>query len=154
MTLSIEEIEKYRDDGVLAGHCICTPPLGLIIQGVTLYYSEWERSLDRPVTDAMAAVWLAGLGSFLSRVHLETRSPPQQPSPPPPAEPRIKRLTSLRELALLLKMDRSAARRYVLKLGVAPVKARTSASGFQEALVFTEDQVRQIVEARRTDGYC
>jgi hypothetical protein len=71
MTLSIEEIEKYKDDGVLAGHCICTPPLGLIIQGVTFYYSEWERGLDRPVTDAMATAWLAGVSSFLGGIYLE-----------------------------------------------------------------------------------
>jgi len=71
MTLSIHEIAKYKNDGVVAGHCICTPPLGLIVQGVTFYYSEWERSLDHPVTDAMASAWLSGGSSFLSGIYLE-----------------------------------------------------------------------------------
>lgn len=63
-------------------------------------------------------------------------------------------MTTLRELAVLLKMDRSAARRYVLRLGLNPQQARTSDSGYQLALVFTPEQVREIVEARRADGYC
>lgn len=54
----------------------------------------------------------------------------------------------------MIKMDRSAARRYVLRLGIEPKRARTASSGYQEALVFTPDQVRQIVEARTADGYC
>lgn len=64
------------------------------------------------------------------------------------------KLTTLKELAELLKMDRSSARRYVMRLGYVPKRARTASSGFQTALVFTADQVRQIVEARTTDGYC
>jgi len=78
----------------------------------------------------------------------------------PPATPRVRveqsvpRLTTLKELAERIKMDRSAARRYVLRLGVEPKRARTASSGYQEALAFTPDQVRQIVEARTADGYC
>ncbi|WP_345956564.1 hypothetical protein Q9323_03090 [Pseudomonas fulva] len=64
------------------------------------------------------------------------------------------RLTTMKELAELLKMDRSAARRYVMRLGYEPKRARTASSGFQTALVFDQDQVRQIVEARQADGYC
>lgn len=64
------------------------------------------------------------------------------------------KLTTLKELAELIKMDRSAARRYVLRLGFEPKRARTASSGYQEALTFTPDQVRQIVEARSADGYC
>lgn len=62
--------------------------------------------------------------------------------------------TSLRQLAEMLNMDRSAARRYVLRLGFEPKQARTRDSGYQMALVFTPEQVREIVEARRADGYC
>ena len=64
------------------------------------------------------------------------------------------KLTTLKELAERIKMDRSAARRYVLRLGVEPKRARTASSGYQEALAFTPHQVRQIVEARTADGYC
>lgn len=63
-------------------------------------------------------------------------------------------LTTMKELAERLKMDRSAARRYVMRLGYEPKRARTASSGFQTALVFDQDQVRQIVEARQADGYC
>jgi hypothetical protein len=66
----------------------------------------------------------------------------------------IAKLTPLKELAEMIKMDRSAARRYVLRLGFIPLRARTATSGYQTALVFTQAQVQQIVDARRTDGYC
>lgn len=64
------------------------------------------------------------------------------------------KLTTLKELADKIKMDRSAARRYVMRLGFEPKRARTASSGFQAALVFTRDQVSQIVKARTADGYC
>ncbi len=64
------------------------------------------------------------------------------------------KMTTLKELADLIKMDRSAARRYVLRLGIEPKRGRTASSGFQAALVFTPEQVNQIVEAREADGYC
>lgn len=64
------------------------------------------------------------------------------------------KLTTLKELADKIKMDRSAARRYVMRLGFEPKRARTASSGFQSALVFTPDQVSQIVKARTQDGYC
>ena len=64
------------------------------------------------------------------------------------------KLTTLKELADKIKMDRSAARRYVMRLGFEPKRARTASSGFQSALVFTPDQVSQIVKARTADGYC
>ncbi|MFJ2456421.1 hypothetical protein ACIOWK_32760 [Pseudomonas protegens] len=71
-----------------------------------------------------------------------------------PAEPAPAKLTTLKELAEIIKMDRSAARRYVMRLGFVPKRARTASSGYQEALVFTQDQVGQIVKARTADGYC
>ncbi|MCE0933427.1 hypothetical protein [Pseudomonas monteilii] len=71
----------------------------------------------------------------------------------PAITPAPAKLTTMKELAELLKMDRSAARRYVMRLGHVPKRARTASSGFQTALVFDHDQVRQIVEARRADGY-
>lgn len=63
-------------------------------------------------------------------------------------------LVTLRELAGELNMDRSAARRYVLRLGHKPMRARTAESGYQQALVFTREQADAIVAARRADGYC
>lgn len=162
MSLSAEEIEKYHYDGVLAGHCICTPPLGTIIQELTFNYSLWIGGLDRPATDAMVAVWLHGVSHFLVGAYA-----PEQPrfSPHKPdakvevvvavkPEPVLPKLTPLKDLAEMLKMDRSAARRYVLRLGIRPTRARTNTSGFQTALVFTPEQVRRAVDARREDGYC
>ena len=64
------------------------------------------------------------------------------------------KLTTIKELAEAIKMDRSAARRYVLRLGFKPKRGRTASSGFQTALVFTPEQVSQVVEARSADGYC
>ena len=69
------------------------------------------------------------------------------------AEKMPSKLTTLKELAERLKMDRSAARRYVMRLGFEPKRARTASSGYQSALVFTPDQVSQIVTARTADGY-
>ncbi|MEC4024571.1 hypothetical protein [Pseudomonas fulva] len=77
----------------------------------------------------------------------------QQAAPGVRTECARPRLTTMKELAELLKMDRSAARRYVMRLGYEPKRARTASSGFQTALVFDHDQVSQIVEARRADGY-
>lgn len=78
----------------------------------------------------------------------------QAVAPSHPAEATPAKLTTIKELAELIKMDRSAARRYVMRLGYVPKRARTASSGYQTALVFTTDQVRQIVEARAADGYC
>lgn len=78
-----------------------------------------------------------------------------QPTVPSlPAQPAPAKLTTLKELADKIKMDRSAARRYVMRLGFEPKRARTASSGFQSALVLTPDQVSQIVKARTQDGYC
>ncbi|EMO0334646.1 TPA: hypothetical protein ACNVXO_005673 [Pseudomonas aeruginosa] len=78
----------------------------------------------------------------------------QLAAPSIPDERALAKLITLKELAALLKMDRSAARRYVMRLGYVPKRARTASSGYQTALVFTPDQVRQIVQARTADGYC
>ncbi|WP_395599577.1 hypothetical protein AB4P95_20235 [Pseudomonas sp. A1437] len=78
----------------------------------------------------------------------------QPTAPSLPVERAPAKLTTLKELADKIKMDRSAARRYVLRLGVEPKRARTASSGYQEALVFTADQVSRIVQARTADGYC
>ncbi|MGE8318337.1 MAG: winged helix-turn-helix domain-containing protein [Pseudomonadales bacterium] len=61
---------------------------------------------------------------------------------------------TLRELAERLKMDRSACRRYVLRLGYKPVMRRTASSGFQEALTFTQAEADAIYARRHADGYC
>ncbi|HCJ30627.1 MAG TPA: hypothetical protein DHV63_15380 [Pseudomonas sp.] len=69
---------------------------------------------------------------------------------PPP----VSALVTLKELAEELKMDRSAARRYVLRLGLKPGRARTADSGYQAALVFTREQADFVVSQRKADGYC
>lgn len=60
---------------------------------------------------------------------------------------------SLKQLAAEIGMDRSAARRYILRLGIAPVKRRTGDSGFQIALTVTKSQGQAIKLARASDGY-
>ncbi|UNM18073.1 hypothetical protein K0P33_21275 [Pseudomonas sp. ArH3a] len=77
----------------------------------------------------------------------------EQAAPSVHVESSTPKLTTLKELADKIKMDRSAARRYVMRLGFEPKRARTASSGFQSALVFTPDQVNQIVKARTADGY-
>lgn len=61
---------------------------------------------------------------------------------------------TLKELAVRLKMDRSACRRYILALGYEPVRQRTADSGYQVALTFTAEQADEIFAKRRAEGYC
>lgn len=166
MKLTQSQVDECRQDGIVAGHSIASPFSGLIIQELVFQYDIWIKQLDRHPTDSMVSAWLEGLSWFLSGIHLKGAEaldprqtfdlrrevPKEHDSLGAPGEK--KKMTTLRELALLLKMDRSAARRYVLKLGFNPQQARTSDSGYQLALVFTPEQVREIVEARRADGYC
>jgi hypothetical protein len=60
---------------------------------------------------------------------------------------------SMKRLAGEIGMDRSACRRYVLKLGIEPVKRRTGDSGFQVALTVTGEQADKIKEIRAKEGY-
>lgn len=166
MKLTQSQIDECRQDGIVAGHGVASPFSGFIIQELLFHYDIWAKQLDRHPTEAMVTAWLEGLSWFLSGIHLngakgldpdrliasrgEVAGMPDAGSAPCVPE----RMTTLRELAILLKMDRSAARRYVLKLGYFPKQARTSDSGYQLALVFTQQQVREIVEARRADGCC
>jgi len=55
---------------------------------------------------------------------------------------------SVKDIALRLGMDRSAARRYILKLGYEPMKRRTPDSGGQPTLVVTEIQSEEIIAKR------
>lgn len=71
---------------------------------------------------------------------------------PAPADGRP--VVTVRELAVRLKMDRSACRRYVLALGYAPVKQRTADSGYQMALTLTAQQADEIFAKRSAEGYC
>lgn len=166
MKLTQSQIEECRQDGIVAGHCIASPFSGLIIQEVVFQYDAWVKQLDRHPTEPMVVAWFEGLSWFLSGIYLKdagaldpSKMIDLRREPPLPAESTAvpaspQKMTTLRELALLLKMDRSAARRYALRLGVTPKQARTSDSGYQLALVFTPEQVRTIVEARQADGYC
>ncbi|WP_342649084.1 hypothetical protein [Pseudomonas sp. REB1044] len=166
MKLTQSQVDECRQDGIVAGHSIASPFSGLIIQELVFQYDIWVKQLDRHPTDPMVSAWLEGLSWFLSGIYLkgaqglnprqtfDQRRDASKEQSSPGVLGAQKKMTTLRELALLLKMDRSAARRYVLKLGFNPQQARTSDSGYQLALVFTPDQVREIVEARRSDGYC
>jgi hypothetical protein len=60
---------------------------------------------------------------------------------------------SIKHLAEKLGMDRSHARRYVLKLGFKPAKRRTSDSGNQLTLTVTSDEADAILEHRREQGF-
>ncbi len=60
---------------------------------------------------------------------------------------------SIKHLAEKLGMDRSHARRYVLKLGVHPQKRRTADSGSQLTLTVTEEEATFILEHRREHGF-
>lgn len=71
---------------------------------------------------------------------------------PAPADGRP--VVTVRELAVRLKMDRSACRRYVLALGYEPVKQRTADSGYQMALTLTAQQADEIFARRSAEGYC
>lgn len=90
--------------------------------------------------------------SFLKGMQKKARPLPEPPQPQP--EPDARPMVTLRELAVRLKMDRSACRRYVLKLGVAPVRQRTADSGYQAALTFTAQQADAIFAKRSSEGYC
>ena len=60
---------------------------------------------------------------------------------------------SIKDLAARLGMDRSHARRYVLKLGYAFHKRRTSDSGSQLTLCVTSAEAAQIISQRADKGF-
>ena len=60
---------------------------------------------------------------------------------------------SLKELTRLLGMDRSHARRYVLKLGVTFHRRRTADSANQLTLAVTRDEAGGILAQRRDQGF-
>ena len=60
---------------------------------------------------------------------------------------------SIKHLAEKLGMDRSHARRYVLKLGFKPTKRRTRESGNQLTLTVTFDEADSILKHREEQGF-
>jgi hypothetical protein len=60
---------------------------------------------------------------------------------------------SVKELAQRLGMDRSHARRYVLKLGYSFHKRRTPDSGSQLTLCVTESEAAEIAAHRANQGF-
>lgn len=60
---------------------------------------------------------------------------------------------SIRHLAEQLGMDRSHARRYVLKLGFKPQKRRTADSGSQLSLTVTTEEAEAILRHRSDQGF-
>jgi len=60
---------------------------------------------------------------------------------------------TLRELADEFGLDRSNARKYVLKLGFTPVRVRTQDSNNQLTLAFTIEDAEAIREIRGSQGY-
>ena len=60
---------------------------------------------------------------------------------------------SLKQLAGELGMDRSHARRYVLNLGVTPVKRRTPESGVQLTLTVSAQEAEFIRHTREEQGF-
>lgn len=55
---------------------------------------------------------------------------------------------SVKQLAKELGMDRSGLRKYILKLGIRPIKRRTSDSGMQLALTVSSDDATAIINSR------
>lgn len=60
---------------------------------------------------------------------------------------------SIKHLAEKLGMDRSHARRYVLKLGFKPEKRRTADSGSQLSLTVSSDEAESILKHRQAQGF-
>ena len=60
---------------------------------------------------------------------------------------------SIKHLAEKLGMDRSHARRYVLKLGFKPEKRRTADSASQLSLTVTSDEAESILKHRQAQGF-
>lgn len=60
---------------------------------------------------------------------------------------------SIKHLAEKLGMDRSHARRYVLKLGFKPEKRRTPDSGNQLTLTITAEEAEKILKHRTEQGF-
>lgn len=59
----------------------------------------------------------------------------------------------IKHLAEKLGMDRSNARRHVLKLGFKPEKRRTADSGSQLSLTVTSDEAESILKHRQDQGF-
>lgn len=60
---------------------------------------------------------------------------------------------SLKQLATEVGMDRSHARRYVLKLGITPHKRRTPDSANQLTLVLTQEEADRVRSLRSEQGF-
>jgi hypothetical protein len=60
---------------------------------------------------------------------------------------------SIKQLAVDLGMDRSHARRYVLRLGIEPKKRRTTDSGGQLTLTVTSEEAAYIKKQRDEQGF-
>ena len=60
---------------------------------------------------------------------------------------------TLKSLSENLGMDRSHARRYVLKCGIKPKKRRTLDSGNQLTLTVSRDEAEQVVRRRTEEGF-
>lgn len=76
------------------------------------------------------------------------------PTPEPAPKAQIGPPVTLKELADRVKMDRSACRQYVLRIGYKPTKMRTASSGYQLALTLTQAEAREIQTMRASEGYC
>ncbi len=64
-----------------------------------------------------------------------------------------KKFVTIKQLAEELEMDRSHARRYVLKLDVTPTKRRTADSGGQLVLTVSKEEAEFIKKKRGEEGF-
>lgn len=60
---------------------------------------------------------------------------------------------TLKQLAQQMSMDRSNARKYILRQGIRPVKRRAADSGNQLALTVTEEEAENILMNRKKEGF-
>jgi len=78
--------------------------------------------------------------------NIDTELSPKSLTPEP--------VVTIGELADMVKMDKSACRKYVLRCGYKPVKQRTASSSFQYALTLPKSQADEIIRTRKAEGYC
>src|SRR5262245_41238495 len=62
-------------------------------------------------------------------------------------------LVSIKELSRVLGLDRSNTLKYIKRMGVSPLKRRTTDSGGQRAAVVPRDQAVEIIQKRKLEGF-
>ena len=67
-------------------------------------------------------------------------------------EPKSEEFVLVKDLAEILDLDRSSARKYVLRLGIKPHRRRTPSTQHQSALAVTKEEAKKIINVREAQG--